>query len=227
MEQTDIAREFKRREPWVTKFVIDGQAYGGHFDALEDARIAQFSAMFPKARTVLELGSLEGGHSFGLARLPNVTRVLAIEGRASSIEKSRFVQQLIGADKISFVEANLENIDLSVYGPFDAVFCVGLLYHVPEPWTLITQCARVSTRLFIWTHYSGDEKTETVNGHHGAWYSEKGLRDPLSGLSNASFWPTLESLKDILADHGFARIRVIRNSPKHPHGPAVTLAARK
>lgn len=52
MERTDIAREFKQREPWVTKFVVDGEAYGGRFDAMEDARIAKFSAMFSEARKI-------------------------------------------------------------------------------------------------------------------------------------------------------------------------------
>lgn len=227
MKRTEVAQGFQQREPWVTKFVIDGQAYGGHFDAAQDARITQFAAIFSEARTILELGSLEGGHSFGLARLPHVKRVLAIEGRASSIEKARFAQRLLRLSNVEFVEANLENANLETYGRFDAVFCVGLLYHLPEPWTLIARCARVSPRIFIWTHYAADDKTQEVNDYQGAWYSEKGLHDPLSGLSEASFWPTLESLKLILAERGFPYVRVIRDSPKHPHGPAVTLAASK
>ena len=65
---TDTRAEFERLKPWVTKFHIAGSDYGGNFDALNDARIAQFFEIFPAVETVIELGSLEGGHSFALAR---------------------------------------------------------------------------------------------------------------------------------------------------------------
>ena len=57
----DIAHEFERRKPWVTNFVINEREYGGYFDAMNDGRISQFFQYFPHARTVLELGALEGG----------------------------------------------------------------------------------------------------------------------------------------------------------------------
>lgn len=221
----NIAREFDKRQPWVTKFAIDGQAYGGAFDAMNDARLAQFHEHFPNVGTILELGSLEGGHSFGLARNPSVERIVALEGRAFNIERSEFVQKLLGVTKVKFFEANLEATDLAAHGKFDAVFCAGLLYHLPEPWKLIAQCARVSPGLFIWTHYAADDNKVEVNGYQGKWYQESGLRDPLSGLSKESFWPTLPSLKVMLAQNGFAKTHVIEDDAKHPHGPAVTLAA--
>lgn len=220
-----IAREFDQRQPWITKFSINGAEYGGAFDAMNDARLAQFNDYFPNVRTILELGSLEGGHSFGLARNPNVERIVALEGRAFNIARSQFVQKLLGVSRVTFVEANLEEAELAAHGKFDAVFCSGLLYHLPEPWTLIRQCARVSSNLFIWTHYAADDNTIDVNGYHGKWYQESGFGDPLSGMSKSSFWPTLTSLKAMLAQNGFAKVSVIEDDAKHPHGPAVTLAA--
>lgn len=225
MRDANIAREFERRQPWVTKFSINGEAYGGAFDAMNDARLAQFHEYFPNVKAILELGSLEGGHSFGLARKADVQRIVALEGRAFNIERSKFVQKLLDETKVTFIEANLEETDLATHGEFDAVFCAGLLYHLPEPWKLIAQCARVSPGLFIWTHYAADDNTVEVNDYQGKWYQESGLRDPLSGLSKESFWPTLTSLKAMLAQNGFAKTHVIEDDPKHPHGPAVTLAA--
>lgn len=220
-----VAQEFDRRQPWVTKFTINGAAYGGAFDAMNDARLAQFHEHFPNVKTILELGSLEGGHSFGLARNTNVQRIVALEGRPFNIERAQFVQKLLGVDKVTFVEANLEETDLAAHGQFDAVFCAGLLYHLPEPWKLIAQCARVSPGLFIWTHYAADDNTVEVNGYQGKWYQESGLRDPLSGMSKESFWPTLAFLKTMLSQHGYDKVHVIEDDPKHPHGPATTLAA--
>lgn len=224
-EGFDIAQEFEQRAPWITKFVIDDVAYGGEFDAMNDVRLVQFKAQFPAARTVLELGSLEGGHSFGLARDSDIERILAIEGRTVNIERAQFVGRLLGVDKVRFIEANLENIELADYGKFDAVFCSGLLYHLPAPWKLIAQCARASSNLFIWTHYAGDAETTIVHGFKGKWYRESGFRDPLSGLSQESFWPTLDCLKAMLAQEGFTGIHVVEDQAEHPHGPAVTLAA--
>jgi len=53
-------------------------------------------------------------------------------------------------------------------------------------------------------------------------YKEAGLADPLSGLSRNSFWPALNSLMDMLNEHGFKTIRVIEKNPNHPNGPCVT-----
>ena len=37
MASENLQAEFKKRGPWITRFVVDGQAYGGKFDALNDA----------------------------------------------------------------------------------------------------------------------------------------------------------------------------------------------
>jgi SAM-dependent methyltransferase len=222
----DIAHEFERRKPWVTKFLIEGTEYGGQFDAMNDDRVSQFFQYFPNASTILELGALEGGHSFALANRPTVQRVVAAEGRFSNIEKALFVQGLVRTNKVEFVEANLENFDLLALGKFDAVFCSCVLYHLPEPWKLIEQCAQMSPNIFIWTHYAGEnEAKETLQDLRGKWHQEGGLLDPLSGLSKRSFWPTLGSLISILTASGFRTVHLIGNELTHVNGLAVTLAA--
>jgi len=217
---------FEERKPWITKFNIDGREYGGNYDASNDVRIDQFFQHFPNVQTILELGSLEGGHAFRLAKHPTVKRVLGIEGRQANVDKARFVQELLGISNVEFTCVNLENADLLAFGQFDAVFCVGLLYHLPEPWRLIDQISQVSTNLFIWTHYAEkDRANETINGFRGLIYQEEGLTDPLSGLSPRSFWPTLQSLEDMLKVCGFTTIHVVEEHPEHIHGPCITLAA--
>ena len=63
----DLKREFDRRRPWVTKFVIQGREYGGHYDAANDSRLKWFQQDFPDAQTILELGSLDGSSFLKLA----------------------------------------------------------------------------------------------------------------------------------------------------------------
>ena len=63
-------------------------------------------------------------------------------------------------------------------------------------------------------------------GYAGSMYREFGRRDPLSGLSPESFWPTLDALRQMLADAGFGATAVCDHDAGHKHGPLVTLAAR-
>ena len=222
----NLEAEFEKRKPWVTKFVINGMAYGGNLNLIEDMRLRQFFECFPQAQTILELGSLEGGHTFGLAQRSTVKRVLGIEGRQANVNKAVFVQDLLGTKNVEFALANLESADLSSFGKFDVVFCSGLLYHLPEPWKLISQISGVSPNLFIWTHYAHENQaTETAHGYRGWRYQEHGLADPLSGMSADSFWPTLDSLYAILKDHGFKTFCLFENNTTHMHGPSITLAA--
>ena len=225
-EADSLRGEFEKRGPWVTKFTIGGKEYGGNFDAMRDTRIDQFFGAFPEPKRILELGSLEGGHTFSLASRPPVEHVLGVEGRQPNVERARFVQQLLKVTNAEFVTANLEATDLASLGEFDVVFCSGLLYHLPEPWKLVEQISQVSPNLFMWTHYAAEEDvTTTTNGLKGLTYKELGLADPLSGMSPDSFWPTLDGLQDMLREHGFKQIDLIEDVPSHPQGPAITLAA--
>jgi SAM-dependent methyltransferase len=221
----DLKTEFEKRGPWITHFEVKGIKSGGTFPALEDERITQFFQAFPDVRTILELGSLEGGHTFALARHSEVERVLGIEARKSNIERARFMQNLLPVDNVKFVQADVEKRKLNEFGKFDAIFCSGLLYHLPEPWKLIAEMAHIAPRLFIWTHYADESAQEIRQNFRGREFVEGGIDEPLSGMSPTSFWLTLESLKSALTSAGFASIQIVRDEPSHSNGPAVTIAA--
>lgn len=225
---TELEKEFRKRKPWITKFVIDGKAYGGKNDLMDDARVHQFRALAPNAQRILELGSLEGAHSFTLARLPGVVAVVALEGRDHNLDKARFVQRLLRVDNVTFQKANLERDALAAFGTFDAVFCVGVLYHLPNPWFLIEQIAKVAPQVFLWTHYASEVKANEIReGFRGQTYREHGMRDPLSGLSRGSFWLAYDDLLRLLRQHGFSQVQILQNSTDHPNGASVTLMATK
>jgi len=133
MSDPAVTAAFAKHAPWVTRFRIGGDDYGGSFDALNDPRLDFFCDAFPTARRILELGSLEGGHTIGLAQRPGVEQVLGIEGRAANLARALVAKEILQIGNVDFVQANLETIDLSQFGRFDAVYCSGLLYHLPEP----------------------------------------------------------------------------------------------
>lgn len=226
MSEKSVAELFAEHGTWISRFVINGKTYGGTFDAVTDPRLALFWRAFPEAKTILELGSLEGGHTIGLALAPGVRRVLGVEGREKNLAKARLALRLMKAQKAELVQADLEIADLKTFGTFDAVFCSGLLYHLPAPWKLIEQFPAVSPHLFLWTHYCHDEQADTgLAGFRGRIQSEGGADEPLSGLSADSFWPTLGSLIKMLTTVGFSTVHLLHNDIAHPDGPAVTLGA--
>lgn len=227
-QNQSLKAEFDKLGPWITKYTIDGEDFGGYFDAMNDARIDQFFGVFPEVETVLELGSLEGGHSFALARNPRVKRVVAIEGREPNVKRSELVKGVLKDEKVEFVIGDIEKLDFDKFGKFDAVFCSGLLYHLPRPWELIPKLARLSDNIFIWTQISDELKAKKVReGRRGKFYREGGIFDPLSGMSRKSFWLTLGSLMELLTENGFRETKIIEHSLTHPKGHAVTLASTK
>src|SRR5262245_58026005 len=171
-----VEKGFHRRGPWVTRFIVRDKVYGGGYDTLADPRLRWFCESFPDARTILELGSLEGGHTWGLATRHGARKIVALEGRAPNVRRARFAQKKIGYAKARFYREDLESCDLRRYGTFDAVFCVGLLYHLTRPWDLLAQAGRVSPGIFVWTHYVADDRGGTVeSGYAGAWVNEFGV----------------------------------------------------
>lgn len=222
----DLRKEFEKRGPWITKFNVNGKEYGGDFDAMNDRRIDQFYQYFPDAKTILELGSFEGGHTLSIAKRNSVKKVIGVEGRRENINKAKFVQELLGIKNVKFVQSNLEDINLSEFGHFDVVFCSGVLYHLPKPWELIEKISGISENIFIWTHFSDEKKADTVIGEYkGMMWSEGDMCSPLSGLSPKSFWFTLDSLEKALKNYGFKNIHHVEFGIDHPDGPCLTFVA--
>lgn len=161
-----------------------------------------------------------------LAATPGVEQVVAVEGRAANLRKARFLQKLFGISNAEFVEANLEQWDFDSLGTFDAVFCSGLLYHLPAPWDLLRKLPSVAPHLFIWTHCAEEEAAnDLVRGLRGQRRPEGGANEPLSGLSPDTYWLTPGSLMKVLAESGYKTAHVFEMDFGHVHGPALTIAA--
>jgi Methyltransferase domain len=224
--RSDLTSEFAKLAPWVFQFRIDGHDYGGAISAAGDVRVERFFRFAPNAANILELGALEGAHTFILAGRPGVKRVLALEGREVNLRKARFVQELLRVENAEFLQTNLEEGDLAALGEFDAVFCSGLLYHLPEPWHLIEQLPAIAPKLFIWTHYAAESEAQILpDGRRGKIHFEGGVDEPLSGMSSTATWLTLESLIRSLTTSGYVSVHVIHNDLTHANGPAVTIGA--
>jgi hypothetical protein len=228
-----IAEGFRRLRPWVTRFRIGDAEYGGRYRAWEDPRIGQFFGVFPDVRSILELGALEGGHSFELAKRDGIV-VTAVEGREENIRRAEYARGLVGGTNVTFVHANLEDTPLRSFGRFDAVLNSGVLYHLPRPWMLVDQLREVAPRAFIWTQVVEPHRaTDVFEGHPGRFFDEGGIfprlaalvrSDRLRGLSRRSFWVTLPWLVERLRAGGFTDVEVLAEA-RTPNGASATIAA--
>ena len=64
----DLSERFAELGPWIYQFRIGGHDYGGGISAVGDERLERFFRYCPHAETILELGALEGAHTFIMAK---------------------------------------------------------------------------------------------------------------------------------------------------------------
>lgn len=219
------AEEFEKRGPWVTRFWINGEAYGGsEYDPTGDSRMVMFKneAGPLEGKRVLELGPLEGGHTLQLAREGAV--VVAVEGHQSNYERCLFIKELFGLDNVEFRLGDLRTLDFDSLGRFDAIFNVGVLYHLDEPWKLLRSLGNICERMFVATHCAPPDKINAqvdADGYRlrGMWWVEGPLAASLSGLQERSFWPTREHLVKMLSSTGWRRTKWLGYDPDFTNGP--------
>lgn len=215
---------FDSRGPWVTGAQINGERYG-RATRHTSPRLGEFYQAFPEASRgrILEPGSLEGAMTVELAK--RAREVVGLEVRPLHVERAEFLKGLFGAENAVFYVTDLERDDLSSYGEFDAVFCCGLLYHLPYPRALVERMASVAPNLYLDTQYAPPEWELTERDGLWGWVRREDPEDPQSGVSDTAFWPTLEELYRLLAESGYETIETLSFLPDNRHGPRLHIAA--
>jgi len=167
---------------------------------------------------IVDLGCLEGGFSVELARLG--MDVTGVEVRPVNFENCMHIKQHVNLPNLKFVNDTAWNF--SKYGPFDVVFCYGLLYHLDRPVEFLrligNNCKRA---LFLHTHFAADHPNPKFNlsamceneGMPGRWYAEHdgtpATREDAKWSSwenTKSFWLTKGALMQAITGAGFRHI---------------------
>jgi len=103
---------------------------------------------------IVDLGCLEGGYSLALAKMG--FDVVGIEAREDNVRKCEWVKSHFTLPNLRFVKDDARNF--AHYGPFDVVFCAGLLYHLDYPVAFIELMGRVAQRaVIVHSHYAQAE----------------------------------------------------------------------
>jgi SAM-dependent methyltransferase len=101
---------------------------------------------------VLELGPMEGAHTYQLAKL-GADSILAIEANSDAYLRCLVAKEILRTpncrfllgDFLAFLEQSEER--------FDLIFCSGVLYHMADPARLLAAISKRTDRVFLWTHY--------------------------------------------------------------------------
>lgn len=195
-------------------------------------------------KNVLELGPLEGGHTYMLEQ-HGAASILAIEANTRAFLKCLIVKELLSLQRARFLCGDFRKFLPAEPGVFDAVFACGVLYHMTEPVRLLRDIARTAPQLFLWTHYYDAKvaaEKPTVQAHLGS--VEPGELDGFryeqvrydyaaslnwmgfcGGAAPVSAWLSRETILAALDHFGYRSIRIEFEAPDHPNGPSFALVA--
>ena len=105
-------------------------------------------------KRVLELGPLEGGHTYLLETRGAV--VTAVEANTRAFLKCLIFKEIVGLKSAQFLCGDFMEYLRATPDRFDFCLASGVLYHMTEPAELIALVAEVAEKAYFWTHYYDD-----------------------------------------------------------------------
>jgi len=155
--------------PWISRLpdTPAGEEMDiGQIPLFGDPRISKFlERVNVMGKHVLELGSLEGGHSFMLSQAG--ATVTGIEGSPLGYLKTLLIKDAYDLANFKPVFGNLVS-SLEVAAAkgvkFDALLASGVLYHMTEPMKVLHLMSQVTDEILVWTHYYDKNRAITDPG---------------------------------------------------------------
>ena len=220
----------------------------GPVPAFEDPRIEWSLARLGGVadQRVLELGPLEGGHSYMLEHA-GAREVIAIEANPRAYLRCLVVKELLGLARTRFWYGDfVQQLRLDA-SRFDLCLASGVLYHLRNPVELLELIARRTDRVIVWTHFFDDERiardpalarrfTAAITAYYGEvrhtlhrFEYADALAAPTycGGGAGFSYWLERGDLLAALDRFGLSDIEIGFEDRDHPNGPSLALTARR
>jgi len=226
---------------WASKLPLDVQCEGSA-ELFYDCRIIRWNEIAPvEGKKILELGPLEGGHSYMLEQL-GASSVTSVEAN-----KMAFLRCLVVKD-IFKLQTNFLLGDFAEYlkncsEAYDIVLACGVLYHMPDPVQLIKDISKVTNTIFLWTHYYSEKRVDRQHffekdgpfilhseykAHKHYYQNSDDFPEFCGGNRDYASWLERDALLKLLKDCGFEDIVIINDdNDDHQNGANITLLARK
>lgn len=226
---------------------LDG-VRAGAVPLFEDDRIAWAIEALGgvEALSVLELGPLEGGHTYMLQQA-GAASIVAVESNGRAYLKCLTVKELLALDRAHFLLGDAIAYLAADPAHFDVCVASGVLYHMRNPVALVQAISARAERLVLWTHYydaaiarsnplmqkkmkgsrraTHDGFAHTLHEHcYGTSLRFAGFA---GGTASSANWLSRSDLLACLEHYGWGDVQTAFEQHDHPHGPCLALVARK
>lgn len=255
-----LAAKYEHRDPHVQKGLdlIGGwncafpPEYGvtaGQMALYSDARVHwaldQYGPM--DNTSVLELGPLEGSHSYILEKR-GAAEILAIEANKQAFFKCLLAKEIYGLTRCRYLLGDFEKFLAKTDRHFDIIMASGVLYHMQNPVEVLDMICRKCDALILLTHYfdpvlmpqsdprrrpfSDQPEHFEYHGHrytlhrrtyHHAWQADSYCGGP----DDTHYWMLRSDIEALCKKNGFDDIRLKFENADGANGPSCLYFMRK
>jgi len=160
-----------------------------------------------KGLNVLDVACNAGFYSFELAK--KGANVIGIDNSYEDIVRAKFAKKIMGIKNVNFEIVNVDDVNEELNQKFDLVLCLGLLYHVEDPKSVINKIANLGDSVIFETIANvNSQEEELINNR---------------SITSDGYVPTVPWLKNAFKEAGFTEITQITN----PDFPRVVFKCRK
>lgn len=233
---------------WNSVFPSEYGLVAGNAVPFGDDRIVWAMERFGDLRdkNVLELGPLEGAHTFLFDRAG--AAVTAVEANRRAFLKCLITKEIVGLPRSRFLLGDflpwLEQNETR----WDFIAACGVLYHMRDPLRLLEAIAARTDAFYLWTHYVEESGPGSAVGSNHAYDAVREsrpfhgetltvYRHPYLGAErNAEFcggvyddprWMARESILKALEILGFTSLEIAHDMREHANGPCFSILARR
>lgn len=227
---------------WTGAFPENCAVTAGDLALYADPRIAWAAEQCGtlEGKSVLELGPLEGAHTYMLEQY-GAAEILAIEANKDAYLKCLISKELLGLTRSRFLLGDFERYLEETDRHFDIILASGVLYHMQAPVHVLDLIGQHCETLILWTHYfdpqamdaqdprrkpfSGQTTTLDHKGHSyrlhsrsykGAWTANSYCGGP----EDQHYWMERDDIMALCAQNGFTDIRTEFQDDSHVNGPS-------
>ena len=198
-------------------------------------------------KTVLEVGPLEGMHTYML-NLRRPARIDAVEANRLCFLRCLLTRQIMNIDRANFLLGDIQEWLGADETRYDLAIASGVLYHMAEPGEFLRRLSLQSDALFIWTHFfldeampvgdvrrlpfSGKMETRMIDGlpvrHYERSYQHANANASFcGGMKDRHYWLHRDDIISLLKQLGYNEISIHNEQLDHSGGPCFSLFARK
>lgn len=252
-DNATLEEKYERRSPhsqnavdlfssWIGSFPDQFKVSAGTMALHADTRILWALDKYGPldGKKVLELGPLEGSHSY-VCEQRGAEEVLAIEASKNAYLRCLVSKEILNLKRCNFLLGDFEKYLEETDQTFDIILASGVLYHMQNPVRVLDLITQKCDTLILWTHYY-DEAAFPQNdrrripfanepakldyaGHiytlHQRTYLEAWHADAYcGGPDDTHFWMERPDIELLCRQNGFDEVEVAFEDSEGMNGPS-------